>query len=509
MCGVAIPPNPANMCVNCIRTQVDIAENIPRSGSIIYCKSCGRYLQPPRHWVRAELESKELLQMCLKKIKGLNEVKLVDAGFVWTEPHSRRIKVKLTVQKEVFNGAILQQQCVVEFVVETNMCLECNRANTNLDVWKANVQLRQHVEHKRTFFYLEQVILKHSADQNCINIRAKHEGLDFYYANRSHALKFIDFLQNVVPIRHRSDKQLVSHDTHTQAYNYKYTFSVEIVPVCKDDIICLPTKLYTALGGLGPIVLCTRVTSGLTLTCPKTLQSSSLNAVQYWQSPFSVLLSQKHLVEFMVLDVEPVDGFGAQHASKKYALADVQVARASDFGRNDHTFIVRTHLGNVLNPGDTAVGYDLSTTVLSDLELDKHLAKGLELPDIVLVRKSYREKRQRRRQRGWQRAWEIRKLAMDADDEEMSRKRGRVQADAVEQEAQDRERFLEELEEDEELRRNVAMYKKADFDHGRNRQAADGGGSDSDDGDFPEVPLDALLEKLVLDDQMAGNEDDA
>lgn len=26
-------------------------------------------------------------------MKGLNKVRLVDAGFVWTEPHSKRIKV--------------------------------------------------------------------------------------------------------------------------------------------------------------------------------------------------------------------------------------------------------------------------------------------------------------------------------------------------------------------------------------------------------------------------------
>jgi nonsense-mediated mRNA decay protein 3 len=36
-----------------------------------------------------------------------------------------------------------------------------------------------------------------------------------------------------VPARFRHDKQLVSHDTHTSQYNYKYTFSVEIAPVCK------------------------------------------------------------------------------------------------------------------------------------------------------------------------------------------------------------------------------------------------------------------------------------
>ena len=29
------------------------------------------------------------------------QVRLIDAGFIWTEPHSKRIKVKLTIQKEV------------------------------------------------------------------------------------------------------------------------------------------------------------------------------------------------------------------------------------------------------------------------------------------------------------------------------------------------------------------------------------------------------------------------
>lgn len=58
-------------------------------------------------------------------------------------------------------------------------------------------------------------------------------GVDFFFATRAHALKFVDFLQSCVPIRFRTDKQLISHDTHNNTYNYKYTFSVEIVAVCK------------------------------------------------------------------------------------------------------------------------------------------------------------------------------------------------------------------------------------------------------------------------------------
>lgn len=77
--------------------------------TVLFCKECGRYLQPPKHWVKADPESKELLTFCIKRIKGLAKVKLVDAGFLWTEPHSKRLKVKLAVQAEVLNGAILQQ----------------------------------------------------------------------------------------------------------------------------------------------------------------------------------------------------------------------------------------------------------------------------------------------------------------------------------------------------------------------------------------------------------------
>ena len=36
---------------------------------------------------------------------------------------------------------------------------------------------------------------------------------------------------------------------------------------------------------------------------------------------------------------------------RRYALAEAQVARMSDFGKNDTVLYVRTHLGNVLKPG--------------------------------------------------------------------------------------------------------------------------------------------------------------
>lgn len=44
-------------------------------------------------------------------------------------------------------------------------------------------------------------------------------------------------MQAVVPCKFRTAKQLVSHNIHSSTYNYKYTFSVEIVPVCKVNAV--------------------------------------------------------------------------------------------------------------------------------------------------------------------------------------------------------------------------------------------------------------------------------
>lgn len=371
------------------KTQVDITEGIQKQCTVMYCKECQRYLQPPKHWIRADLESKELLTFCIKRIKGLNKVKLVDAGFIWTEPHSKRLKTKLTIQKEVLNGAILQQTFVTEFVVDWHMCDACSRAAANSDQWTACVQVRQKVEHKRTFLYLEQLILKHGMEANTIGIKSQPDGLDFYYGSRSHGLKMVDFLQNVVPVRARHDKQLVSHDANNNSYNYQYTFMIEIVPICKEDIVCLPRKVALGLGGIGPIMLTTRVGSSLQFTDPHTMRQVWVDAAQYYRNPYRSVGTSRMFIEYMVLDIEPVQGLPQ---SGKYLLADVQVARMSDFGVNDNILSARTHLGHHLQAGDTALGYDLASLQIVDPELEKY-RRGIQLPDVLLVKKSYQEKR--------------------------------------------------------------------------------------------------------------------
>ena len=63
----------------------------------------------------------------------------------------------------------------------------------------------------------------------------------------------------------------------------------------------------------------------------------------------------------------------------------LQVARAADLGRNDRVLFTRTHLGGILHPGDTALGFDLEHGNYTDPDLDRFLSRGGSMPDVILV----------------------------------------------------------------------------------------------------------------------------
>ena len=51
--------------------------------------------------------------------------------------------------------------------------------------------------------------------------------------------------------------------------------------------------------------------------------------------------------------------------------ADVTVARTRDLGSNDEQFHTKCHLGNILQSGDTVMGYDLSAAVYNEADHQK------------------------------------------------------------------------------------------------------------------------------------------
>lgn len=471
------------MCINCIRSRIDITEGIPKQMTVQFCRACERYLSPPSAWVKADLESRELLALCLKRLKGLAKVRLVDAGFIWTEPHSKRLKVKLTIQQEVFSGAVLQQVFVVEFVVANQMCDACHRREAK-DTWNAVAQVRQKVRHKKTFLHLEQLILKHHQHTNTVGIKALADGIDFFFNSRADAKHFTDFLTAVCPMRMKTSERLISHDVHSNTFNFKYTFAVEIVPVCRDDLVCLPPAVARSHGCMGQLAVCTGVGSSLHFIDFNTLQVAEIPASSYYADPFNAIASAAQLIELTIIDVEPVrDDGGKPVANRKYALVDVTVARAQDLGVNDTQFTLRSHLGHVLQPGDNVLGYDITCSNWND-EYANALDRS-QLPDIVIVKKSYRDKRKKHGRRRW-------KLQQLTKEEEPTSRREEEAAQ------RDYEAFLQDLEEDKEMRGTVNIFKDPSY-HSKGEE------TEEEDPELA-VGVDEMLDEFAAMDMADGEQ---
>lgn len=120
-----------------------------------------------------------MLTMLLRKVKGINRtIKIIDAQLVWTEPHSKRIRMKLTVNQEIMTNTTMQKTVFITFKETNQQCNECMKSFTP-HTWNAVVQLRQKVGHKRTFMFLEQLILKHNAHKNCLNVEEKGKEVQY------------------------------------------------------------------------------------------------------------------------------------------------------------------------------------------------------------------------------------------------------------------------------------------------------------------------------------------
>ncbi|GLB42375.1 putative acts as an adapter for the XPO1 CRM1-mediated export of the 60S ribosomal subunit [Lyophyllum shimeji] len=544
-CGTPIVPNSANMCVSCLRNTVDITEGIPKQASISFCRNCERFLSPPQAWTLARPESPELLSICLKKLKGLNKVRLTEAHFIWTEPHSKRLRVSMTIQKEVLTSTILEQTFEIEYLVQHGQCPDCAKLAAK-NTWQALVQVRQKVPHKRTFLYLEQLILKHGAQKDTISIKEVRDGLDFFYSARSHAIKMVEFLQGVVPVRSKASEQIISSDTHSNTANFKYTYSVEIIPICKDDLVCIPPKQARQMSNISPLTICTRVGNSIHLLDPQTLQSGDISSPVYWRAPFETLATVTDLVEFTVLDIEP----DHRRTKGKFVMADAQVALSGAFrssgaekdgdddtmdfdsaarGTSNQIYHTRTHLGAILQPGDTALGYHLTN---SNYNSDDFAAlEPGRIPDIILVKKAYPNRRKKSKAR----TWKLRSIAKEAGEEgETSGARGvvgRLGGRDQKKIEEDYELFLREIEEDPELRGAVNLYKassdvqmagpqerkggkkRAQFamevDEAEPQQAVSTAEDEDEEEepDFPEISLDELLEDF--DEMTLGAEEDS
>ena len=144
LCGTMILPNSANQCKTCLAQQVDLhslLQNGPNGHHVPtmhQCRQCRFFQVTEKLYKPMEMESPELLSNCLKHLPALQNnnnttdtrIKLMDAMWIWTEPHSMRLKIRLSI-RALIQGVEVQQRVPVEWKIQFKQCPECNREYTN------------------------------------------------------------------------------------------------------------------------------------------------------------------------------------------------------------------------------------------------------------------------------------------------------------------------------------------------------------------------------------------
>ena len=118
----------------------------------------------------------------------------------------------------------------------------------------------------------------------------------------------------------------------------------------------------------------------------------------------------------------------------------------------------------------------MKNTNVNDENLDKMAAD--KIPDVVLIKKVYAEKSVRNRRRKWK-LKHMDQLGMETG--------------SVTSAADDYNEFLQDLEEDPDLRQNINVYKDS---RKIKVQVED---SESDGENIPQITLEEMLDDLVLD----------
>ena len=299
LCSAVIDANPRGTCEACFRKSLSIKTSIPTEFEVIVCKTCKRYLRPP--YVKIEKETPEMMQLCLSRIKSYDKkVKIIDSNFIYTEPHSKLIKIKVTLEKEVEKN-IITQNLIIDFKEKWLLCRDCQKMQTP-HIWVSCVQIRQRVPHKKTMLYLEQIILHNKMQKNALDFKESNDGFDFFFTTRRAGEIFSNWIATIVPSKITYHKKYVSLSTST------FTYLVDVANVAKYDLFLLDKDSCTKLGGIGPLLVCTRLSSRTIFIDPRTFNYLYLDGNTFFKYKFKSFCNSNQLTEFLILDVyEEVD----------------------------------------------------------------------------------------------------------------------------------------------------------------------------------------------------------
>lgn len=415
LCSAVIDANPTGICDACAKKNIDITTGFPKEFVLIFCKQCKRYNRPP--WIHIERESQEMMSFCLSKLKSFShKFKIIDSSFIFTEPHSRIIKIKITIQKELDKN-LVTQDVIINYKEENILCRDCQKLQTP-HIWVSCVQIRQRVPHKRTLMYLEQIILKNKMQEKALSIKEVNEGVDFYFTSKRDGELFTEFIASVVPTKITHSKKYVSMSTTT------FTFLLDIANVAKYDLFIMDDETMKHFGGIGPLLLCTRLSSRTSFIDLISYKTIDIDANIFFKYKFNNFVNTNFLTEFNILDVQ--EDIDYQKKYKKNNLEDnnnnnddssiagssiksistnyqkngekEQIEEKNNIERikninikvmrdDGEIFDITSHLALKIKPGDTYYGYDLERINFHGFNEEFMDAYKNLIPNIILIRK--------------------------------------------------------------------------------------------------------------------------
>lgn len=167
------------------------------------------------------------------------------------------------------------------------------------------MQVRQHVDHKKTLLNLEQNLLKQKFSDKVMKVETNDDGIDFFFKHEQDAHKYVEFIKSHIPVALKHSKQLISQNERDNTANVKTTFSLTIPKICKDDLIRLHPVNAKELGS-GTILLCTKLSSNLYFIDVANHKKVTMTIERYFHyEPYMDIYRLKHFgKEFIVLDNE-------------------------------------------------------------------------------------------------------------------------------------------------------------------------------------------------------------
>jgi nonsense-mediated mRNA decay protein 3 len=238
---------------------------------------------------------------------------------------------------------------------------------------------------------------------------------------------------------------------NSNVFVYKYTFSVTLPKLCKNDLVIIPRKLAKELGGCSQLLLCEKVAESMGFIDLLRFNYVLMSSAQYYhyEDDIHMLPLHQYKTQFEILDSNPADR--KQHHKlkstlNKYAsrIYEYNVTRCGEWVNNE----VRGSMGQ-LPPGALVEGFDLSklnyTEDLTDID-------GYQ--QFVLVRLA-------RARKGNARAFKLKKLEDEGvmiEEEQKRKKNKRKEA----KEDEDFEDFLDDVEGDKDLQKGIRIYKNKD-----------------------------------------------